>query len=149
VYKCDVAHLNNFLNEELGKNLIFRSTWYIGTFLPEDRTVIKFKQETETHDEVTRRQVVLFASNHETACGQVLSSRGCLRHLVTLHPPCICDDFSIPGNTTKAHELSSCVLNLLTLQKKNETIYYVGTVSTNVYEIRNICPTFIQLSEKL
>jgi len=118
VYKCNVAHPNNFLDEELGKNLIFSSTWYIGIFLPEDRAVIKFKQEAETHDKVTRGQVVLFASNHETACGQVLSSRSCLRHLVTLHPPCICDDFSIPGNTTKAHEQSTCILNLLTLRKK-------------------------------
>jgi len=119
-----VAHPNNFLDEESGKNPIFRSTWYIGTFLPEDRAVIKFKQEAETHDKVTRGQVVLSASNHETACGQVLSSRGCLRHLVTLHPPCICDDFSIPGNTTKAHELSTCVLNLLTLRKKMKPYIY-------------------------
>jgi len=69
---------------------------------------------------------------------------------VTLHPPCICDEFSIPGNTTKAYKLSTCVLKLLTTQKKkNKTIYYFGIISNSVCEIRNICPTFIQLSEKL
>jgi len=50
--------------------------------------------------------------------------------------------------TLQKHTSSQLVYSTCELSKKNETIYYVGIISNSVCEI-NICPTFIQLSEKL
>ena len=90
--------------------------------------LVQFKHETEAHNQVTRRQEILFAPYHKAASREVLSSGGRFGHLRMMYPPRRGHNAGLPGGAVR-HSHAPCFVEGLRRDRLAAGVFYYDASS--------------------